>query len=48
MLNMNKKISRNLSHADTMWLKRPELNAEEVLNQKISRKREVLIEVTCD
>ena len=45
MLSVNRRISRDVSHADTMWLERPELNVEEMFNWQILGGREVLTEV---
>ena len=47
MLNMNGKISRDVSRDDTMWLKRPELKVKKVFNWQISRNWELLVEVMC-
>ena len=47
MLNVNGRISRDLSRDNITWLKRPELNVEKVFNCQISRSWELLIEVMC-
>ena len=38
MLSVNGKISRDLLRADTMWLRRPELNVERVTWQHVTKK----------
>ena len=38
MLSVNGKISRDLSRADTTWLRRPELNVEGVTWQHVTKK----------
>ena len=45
MVSMNKKITHNVSRLDIMSLRRPELKNKEVLNRKIFRRGEVLLEV---
>ena len=47
MLNMNRKISRDMSYTDTMWLERSELKIDKVFKRQISKRRKVLIEVMC-
>ena len=47
MLNINRRISRDMSRDDTTWLRRPELKVEKVFKQQISRSWELLMEVTC-
>ena len=48
MLSLNKKISRDASHADTTWLGRLNLKVEEVFNYQIFWNWELLVEVTCN
>ena len=47
MLNINGKISRDVSCDDTIWLRRPELKAKKVFNRQISRSWDLLMEVIC-
>ena len=46
MLSVNGKISRDMSHNNTMWLRKPELKVKGVFNQQISRSWKLLVEVT--
>ena len=47
ILSMNGKISRDVSHDDTTWLRRPELKVKKVFDWwQISRSWELLVEVT--
>lgn len=45
MLNVNGKISYDTSHADPMWPRKPELKIKKMLNRRIYRRKEELIEV---
>lgn len=47
MLSVKEKILRDVSRDDTISLRRPELEVKEVFNQQTSKKRELLVEVTC-
>ena len=44
---MNGRILCDGPRDNTIWLKKPALNTEEVFNQQIFRGREILMEVIC-
>ena len=48
ILSVNGRITCDASCDDTTWPRRPELEAKEVFNWQISKRREVLIEVMCE
>ena len=47
MLNVKGRISCDILCDDITWLRKPELKVKEVFNQQISRRWELLVEVTC-
>ena len=44
---MNRKISCDMSHDNTMWLRKPELKVKKVFNRQIFRSWKLLVEVAC-